>query len=547
MEITPENMASTNAAYWTQLKKVRVQGGLFSFDNRSYQLEPMSSTARRRCYMKATQGGWTELEVNRTMHAMIYGKYPKGCLYMFPTSDDVREFSQSRFNPLISDNPLTIGKFVKGGGKGTDSATLKKIGRAYLYLRGARLSQKRSDDGMESSKLRGIPVDSCKFDESDLMDPMAIRKAIGRMGDSLIKEEVYISNPGVPGEGIDCTFSLSDQRHWFRKCQACGEWTCAELSFPDCVKIRDNGTGYIGCNKCGKEVKIDYKDKLGEYTSEWVPAIRDNSDYMHGYNWSQLTSVANDPAEILDEYINPPEGNLADIIKLRLGQSYIAEEDRLTPAQVFSCCGSNLSSHSHKGPCAMGVDVGKIKHIVIGIRTGTDSFEILKTSQLSNWNDIHDIAQRFNVKSAVIDIRPYEDKAREFQAAESFRIFLCEYKENTPQGTNFNQKTGIVSVARTEIFDATHRLIIEPGKLTLPRRDLPETKEFVKQCCNAFKILDTNKRTNQSVYRYKGTNEHFRNALNYFLLAANRKHIGIAGKRKRQRTGQAINNYGSTR
>ncbi len=528
-ELTPTQIASTNSAYWAILKRIRLQAGRFSFDDREYQKEPMSSEVRRTCYMKATQGGFTEIEILKALHGMINRLYLKGVLYMFPTTDDVREFGKSRFNPLISVNREAIGKYVKS----TDTASLKKIHDAFLFLRGARLSQKRSDDAMESSKMRGISVDRAIFDEMDLMDIEVCAKAIGRMGDSDRQEECYISNPGVPEEGIDAVFLTSDQRHWFRKCLHCGEWTCAELSFPDCVKVRNDGTGYIGCDKCGKEVFI--RD------GEWVPAERDNSDYMHGYNWSQLTSVKNDPAEILQQYLDPPFGNLGDVIKLRLGQAYIAEEDRLTVAQVLGCCGSNPPVPSSIGPCAMGVDVGKVKHIIIGIKTGRDRYEILKTTQLSEWDDIHDLARRFNVKSAVIDLRPYEDRVRMFQKAESYRIFLCDYKENMPQDTNYNDKTGIVFVNRTEIFDATHRLVSTEGKLTIPRL-CPEVREFAKQVCAAYKILETNKRTNQSVYRYKGTKEHYRNALNYFLLAASKSRLAMAGSNK-SRQKLVISNY----
>jgi len=482
--------------------------------------------------MKATQGGFTEIEVLRSLWSMIYRHHPQGDLYMFPTTDDVNEFSKSRFNPLIVANREAIGKYVKSGGEGTVTASLKKIHDAFLYLRGARLSQKVSDIN-ESSKMRSIPVDSVKFDEIDLMDSEVIAKARGRMGHSQKKEEVYISNPLVPGAGIDKIFSTSDQRHWFRKCSHCGEWTCAELSFPDCVKIRDDGTGYIGCNKCGKEVFIK--------NGEWVPSIRANSDYMHGYRWSQLTSVFNDPAEILEDFTNPPEGNLADVYRLRLGLPYIAAEDRLTEAKVYSCCGNYIAGRSHTGPCAMGVDVGKIKHVVIGVRSGNDQYQIVKTAQLSRWEDIHDIAKRFNVKSCVIDIRPYEDSARKFQAEARYRTFLCEYKENTPMGTVYNNNTGIVSVNRTEIFDATHRMVSTPGMLTIPRF-CPEIKEFARQMCGAYKVLETNKKSGTSVYRYKGDNDHYRNALNYFLLAAKGGHIGKFGVDKNRQL-MVDNNY----
>jgi hypothetical protein len=121
---------------------------------------------------------------------------------------------------------------------------------------------------------------------------------------------------------------------------------------------------------------------------------------------------------------------------------------------------------------------------------------------------------------------------------------LCEYKENTPQGTIYNQNTGIVSVNRTEIFDLTHRMVTTPGMLTIPRF-CDETKEFAKQMCGAFKVLEKNKKTGTSVYRYKGKNEHYRNALNYFILAAKSGHIPRAvGSNKKKQTNAQIKSKG---
>lgn len=534
-KIANEQMMTANPGFWASQWGIRLQACRFSFKDHEYQKEPMSSQARRRCYMKATQGGWTEIEVLRSLHAMINGFHPQGDLYMFPTTDDVGEFSKARFNPLIQANKTSIGKYVKN----TDTTSLKKVGTSFLYLRGARLSQKVSDQN-ESSKMRGIPVDSVKFDELDLMDESVIAKARGRMGHSHVKEEVFLSNPLIPGEGIDKIFATSDQRYWHRKCGVCGEWTCAEKWFIEdperCVGTRSDGTGYIACKKCGREVPI----WNGTGSAEWVADLPSNTGFMHGYQHSQLTSVYNDPLEILHAFRNPPEGNLADVYRLRLGLPYIAAEDRLTKAQVLDCCNNLDMLHGHKGPCAMGVDVGKIKHIIIGIRTGKDQYTILKTAQLSEWQDIMDMAMRFGVKSAVVDIRPYEDSARKFQKDAKFKTYLCEYKENTPQGTVYNDNTGIVAVNRTEIFDSTHRLTTTPGRLTIPRYS-EVIEEFAKQMCGAFKVLETNKKTGTSVYRYKGKNEHYRNALNYFLLAATGGKISNI-KTNRNRQKYAVNN-----
>lgn len=526
-ELTAAQLVEIDTAFWADTWKIKLIGNAtFSLKDHEYQLEPLQSSKKRWCCRKATQGGWTEINVLTALHGLIYGKYPKGVLSLFPTTDSVLDFSKSRFNPLILANKEAIGKYVKVGGRGTDTVALKKIGNSFLYLRGARLTQKVGigKDERDSASLRGIPVDRVDFDEVDFIEDAVIEKAKGRMGDSEVKEERYISNPIFPDSGIDKIFNLSDQRYLFRKC-SCGTWMCAELSFPDCVHVRQDGTGFIACPKCGKEV--------GLQEVQWKPQKIENSDYMHGYHWSQLSSSRNDPAEILRDVQDPPLDNLADVYRLRLGLPYIAAEDRLTPNQVFSLCNLDTMPLAHKGPCAMGVDVGIPKYVVIGVRTGTEEFQILRMIRLSDWNDIHDIAQKFNVRSAVIDLYPYEDKVREFRAAESYRIFLSRYSDNAMHDATWNPDTGVVIVYRTGIFDKTHRLIDE-GKIIIPRK-CKEVKTFAAQVCAVGKVLETNEKTGNSVYRYRlidSGGDHYRNALNYFILAAEGGKLARVGSRK---------------
>lgn len=526
----PTALAQVDPAYWAWMWKIQLGSAIFSLEGREYQREPMQSKVRRLCCRKATQGGWTEINVLTALHGLIHNVYPKGILSLFPTTDNVLDFSKSRFNPLILANKEAIGKYVKVGGRGTDTAALKKIGQSFLYLRGARLSQKVGvgKDDKESAGLRGIPVDRVDFEEVDLIDDAVVQKAKGRMGDSALKQERYLSNPIFPDSGIDKIFNDSDQRYLFRKC-LCGEWMCAELSFPECVHIRPDGTGFIACPKCGKEV--------GYQNCDWKPQKTENSDYMHGYHWSQLSSLHNDPAEILKDIQDPPLGNLADVYRLELGLPYIAAEDKLTVNQVYALCNQDMMHMSHKGPCAMGIDVGKIKHVIIGVRTGDERFQILKMIRLSEWNDIHDLARKFNVRSCVIDLYPYEDKVREFRSAETYRIFLSQYTDNAMHDATWNQDTGVVQVYRTGIFDKTHRLIDE-GRLTIPRK-CEEVKTFAAQACSAAKVLEVNDKTGNSVYRYRkigSAGDHYRNALNYFILAASGAKLARVGARKnRQR------------
>ncbi len=528
-----EQMMQVDAGRWAVDCGIRLQAGKFTFKNFEYQAEPMASDARRTCYLKAAQSfGATAMEVLKDIHGMRYGKYKMGVAHIFPTNDEVGEFSKSIFKPLIANNKTHIGRFVKNVSGGTDTTSLKNICGAMLYLRGARLSQKVGDTSEStSSKTAGFSVDKCVFDEVDYMDTDVIEKYKGRMGMSPHKHQVYLGNPSHEDFGIDLIFKQSDQRYWFRKC-TCGHWTCAEKSFPQCVKIRPDGTGYVGCDKCGKEVPV----WIGKGSGEWVPDFPDKTKYMRGYMASQLITPFNDPAEILEDFVNPPFGNLADVYRLRLGRAYSNKDEKLRKSDVLACCGNDAPAYKHNGPCAMGVDVGKVKHVVIGIKIDKKRFEILRAVKVDSFQDIADLKKRYNVKSEVIDIRPYEDEARAYQKASRVKTFLCEYSDTQITDSAFNDNTGVVKTHRTGIFDQTHRLLSK-GEIILPRQ-CPETEEFARQCCNCARFEEKDKRKGIIVNRYRPTGdrqEHFRNALNYFILACSGHRIATVSSYKKTR------------
>lgn len=218
-------------------------------------------------------------------------------------------------------------------------------------------------------------------------------------------------------------------------------------------------------------------------------------------------------------------------MRFKLGLPYISSEDELTVSQVLGCCGYGMQHNSHAGPCAMGVDIRRHKNVVIGCKTGRGSWRVLRVERLESMRDIMEMAYRFNVKLAVVDIRPYEDEVRQFQKEAKFRTYLCEYKENSPVGTMWNDNTGLVTVNRTEIMDASHRML-RSCSIELPG-DCPEVRQFAIECTNAAKVEEINRRSNTPVFRYRkmrvGKPDDYRHALNYFIMAATNSGLGVAG------------------
>jgi hypothetical protein len=489
--------------------------------------------AKRRAAMKAPQMGESLAEIIDTLHGMKTGRYPLGVLHLLPTKATVEEFGKAKYGPILSKNKTTIGKYIKAGAKGVDSASLKQIRDSFLYLRSATLEDDESGDGKRSSQLASISVDKVTLDEVEQMSLQAIALALSRMDASEVQESVYIGNPGGEDSGIHLIFKQSDQRQWFRRCDCVkgdlSAWTCAELTFPDCVQEYPdaeersrNGLhrGFIACRKCGKPVP----SWNGPGSALWIPQKPSVTDF-DGYQISHLSSKFHDPMEILKKFENPPYGDIGGVYRMELGLPFSAAEDKMRLHTVLDNCGSYISANSHAGPCIMGVDVGLIKHVVIGIKTGHDKYEILRVAKCRTFDEITDLRRRYNVKSTVVDIRPYEDEARKFQKFEKTqgnRVFLCQYVESALREFDFNDDTGVVKTYRTGIFDNSHRLMSN-GNIVLPRKD-SSIQEFAEQYCNCEKYPDKD-RNGATVMRYRPCgdmkqSEHYRNATNYFLLAA---------------------------
>ena len=495
---------------WVTQNELQLSAGPWELPGHEYQVGWLQEPAREQCFIKGAQIGATECLVLRTLHGMIHGRYNQGALYLFPTRDDVRDFSKARFDPLISVNPF-IGEYVQN----TDAQNIKQIGRGHLYLRGARSTKNVQGSKKSSSQLKSIPVDRVIFDEMDEIEPEMVELAKERVSHSKVQELMYLGTPTIPDYGIDAMYKKSTQRVWMIKCDHCGKETCLDLEFPNSLMRRPDGSVYRCCIHCKKEIY--------PANGRWIDQYPNND--MVGWWISQLNSVFVSPKLILDLYEDPPNGDMSEVMNSKLGRAYIAAENRLAPQDVYACCGNDPMLNRHDGPTCMGVDVGTVLHVVIAERSTTNSLKVVKVARVDDFNDLHDLARQFNVRSAVIDLRPEQRKVREFQRAETFSVFACEYVETRTGMTSWDEKDKVIKCNRTEICDATHELVVETGRLSIPRRN-SEIDQFALEMSNIAKSLDEDKFSGSHIYRYKKLGpDHYRHAMNYCLLAAER--VGV--------------------
>lgn len=518
-KLTPEAVAQyiqrEDCLLWILDNQLQVAPGPWKLKGHEYQVGWLKEMHPRQCFIKGAQIGATETLVLKTLHGHIMNRYPQGSMYLFPTTRDVSDFSKARFDPLIQMNPF-IGEHVKPTGeKGTDAQNIKKVGRGFLYLRGAKSTRNIGGAKKSSTGLKSAPVDRVVFDELDEMEPNMIELAKHRVMHSDVKELIYLGTPTIPDYGVDRMYKNSDQRVWMLECPKCGKETCLDLEFPNSIKRRVDGTAYRACIHCSAEVHPS--------KGRWVAQYPDRSKDLVGWWISQLNSVYVDPAYILDIYENPPDGDLAEVMNSHLGKAYLPAENRLTQQEVFACCGSDAERLNSDNPTCMGVDVGRELHVVIAERKNRQTLEIIRMVRVGSFNDLHDLARRFNTKCAVIDLYPETRKVREFQQSEHFQVFGCQYVESKASQWAWDEKDRVVKVNRTELCDATHHLIAESGRLILPRRS-QEIEQFAFEVCNIAKILEEDAETGAKEFRYRklDARDHYRHALNYVFLAAER-------------------------
>jgi hypothetical protein len=423
-------------------------------------------------------------------------------MYFFPTRTDVLEFSKSRVGPLLAENP-----FLAQSMTDTDTAGLKRIGDAYLYLRGMQ-----STVGMKS-----VPADMVVFDELDEATPEAKSMARERLSHSDYKRILELSNPSLPDYGIDEAYQTTDQRHWTLKCPACGVWTSLDKEFAQrlgeevrIIRPREDGTFYRACPRCDAELDLA--------AGEWVADFPDRES--HGYRISQLFSEKVDPGEILREYRTTRYPDR--FYNLKIGIPWADLERRLDVMTVLSLCTDEPMAESDTYS-AMGVDTGKELHAVI-IHPNTSGKDgpdhVVHLAVCNDFSELDALMERFGVVRCVIDGLPETHATRAFAERQGGWVYLNFFNETQRGAARCDQQTQIVQVNRTEALDASRAAIREKA-VTLPRRS-PLLETFARHMAADAKILDEDLETGAKKYRYikTGGEDHFSLAFTYAWMAA---------------------------
>jgi len=521
MALSQEQLQAGSAAAWAYYTKLQLDGHDYELKTRSYQQELLSfytmdgKTKHNEVIQTGSQVGKTIGKVIEATHGAIYNKYPQGIIFYFPQRTGVDVFSAGRFQYFIDENP----QIKEALGK-TNRNDCRRIGKVNIYFFGAGAGLRVGGEAKDSSAARSTPADWIILDERAIFDEDMAKQLNQRLGNSQIARRTDVGTPKIPGDGLDTIFQNSDQRRWYIKCDACGKFTCAEEQFLDdadkAIVVDKLGVGHIVCRHC-KRFVVPYAPG-----SQWVPSFPDRD--VIGYWVSQMLNPNRNLALLLRQWYDPAghQWSLEEFYRTVLGLPYISAEHKLSQQDVFSCCGMHPQAGSSLPPTVMGVDVGKKMHYVVGLKTGDKQYEILKMGRADDLYEVHDVAERLNVRLGVIDHDPEIHLVEDFQKAEPYGIFLNRYSD-TMRGPAVWNDNGTVVSPRTKWCDKTHDAISE-RQISLPRR-CPEIEQYAYEMTNTVKVLETDEKTGLSKYRYRQLSnkpDHFFHATLYFLLAASR-------------------------
>ena len=454
---------------------------------------------------KSAQVGLTELAVNQALWAADTGYAERGnVLFLMPTQNQMDDFAQARFDRAIQDSAYLRGRLQPEPPrrKGADSKRLKRVGPGYIFLRGADSRR----------QVASVDADLVVLDEFDQMAEGVLELATKRIASSAAGRILIASTPRLPEAGVNGLFIQSDRRRYFIPCPRCGLEQA--LSWDENVDVE---RAVVVCRSCGAPMDVTAPGR-------WI-ATAPGNDRIRGYHLSRLYS---------------PWANIPQMIEASEATGLVATQEFQNSdlGEVFSPPGGGVSLDAldrcradyslgdyRRQRCVMGIDVGKLFHVVI--RDKDPIPRLWCAGEVKEVRELHRLMNDFNVGYAVIDAQPEMRLAAEFARAHPRRVWLAQYGRQQPgYQRDRDSDPAVIHINRTEFLDATFARFRE-RRVELPR-DARQLGGRVKQGVGEYyrelralqRSLERDVQGNVvSRWRDRNKDDHYAHAELYCLLA----------------------------
>lgn len=531
---------------------------------RQFLQQILDDQHKHKTNQKSRQCGASENEVRETLHFGDQHPFTKQA-YVFPTFDQVADFSKTRIEEVMKDSPYVRDRMgldpvtgkKKPGEEVVDNVRLRKIGDSWIFFR----------SGHTPKAGEGIDVDKVTFDEIDRMHPNVMIAFNETLSSSAFGWRRDVSTPSLPGVGVNASFKESDQRHWFMKCPHCSHWFTLIHDFPKCVVelkkdtrglpnhdhhlsnpwLRQEDTHAYICMKCNRFVS-DETRILGLWKALYPHRAPDQLRGIRGYQISQLMCPWISASELMKKRADYQLDQLFE--NYVIGRPYLGDNIMVTRGDILRCVDMSITNpyDLRREGVGQGVDWGNTSWGINGVNDPDNPNRIIL---LDIWS--------MNDQEAIVDSEgrrsnPHVQKAgeklrqwqvtrgvfdagygadRNFELRQDFpgRVFSCFYPSLSSDITkhiedNWNEDDYKVNVDRTLTLKLMAKAFRD-GRIVIPRwvAENPLFETFIKHVTNLVLIRDieTDEKTKKDVIKERiGTlpgGDHFGHATNYLTIA----------------------------
>lgn len=519
---------------------------------------------------KSRQCGMSENEVREVLWFADTHPY-SSTAYVFPTFDQVADFSKVRIEEVMRESPYVTGRMGYDpktrkklpGEDPVDNVRLRKMGdSSWLYFR----------SGSTPKAGEGIPVDLVVFDEIDRMVPNVMIAFNETLTSSAYGWRRDVSTPSLPGVGVNASFKDSDQQHWFMKCPHCGHWFDMIHDFPKGVEqlstdrhgrpshnlhlsynwVQESDLYMYTCVKCHKPVSDETRIK-----GIWVPLYK-HRDRIRGYQISQLMCPWISATQLMQKKEDYKLEQL--FMNYVIGLTYLGDNVMVTKGDIMRCIDTSMTNpyDLRRSKVAQGVDWGNTswgvnamphpdgskRIILLDIWSVADN-EAVVTSEGHKINPhIERTAEKmrqWDVRRGVFDAGYGKDRNWDLMQTFPGKVFSCFYPNLSTVSTKqvddqWNDDEGKVNVDRTLTLKLMAKIIRE-GQLVIPSwvTANPLFDTFIKHLTNIVLIRDVeeDEKTKKEVITERvGTlpgGDHFAHAMNYLTIALRKTKTSSGG------------------
>lgn len=495
---------------WVQAVWTTSRGNPLDFKKRKYLQGIYQDQHPNIIYIKSAQAGLSERLLSEAV--WVPDQLNKNVLYTFPTQSHLQDFVQARLDPVLLSSEYLLSR-IESADKVVQKVGLKRIGKAYLYLRGSS----------NEKQIITIDADMIILDERDRFLQENVPFIDKRTLASDLKWRREASTPTLPGMGIHQAFLESDQRLWEIECKDCHEWQ--ELDFFQNVDFKNK---VVRCRKCKKRV-----DRLSE--GRWT--AQKESD-VHGYKVNGIYNPMRTIDELIALYDKAKVAGFSDIQQFFnqvIGLPYEIAGQSIGVDDLDACRRNYYVPVREATNLYAGVDIGNHQHhVVILQKLDEKKNRVVYAGTVSQFfgpvDSIEAILRTYDIKVLVVDKRPETSKVKDLIQMFPKNVFACEYP---------NMNFSVQEYAKWD--DLKHELMLDRtisidyliSDIQNQRIELPQNiqtiEDFYDHLRASVRITEKNQRTGVDVPRWveKGP-DHYLHAFNYARMASTRGVLGEA-------------------